>query len=455
MRWLLTIAVVACLAGNANGADVAWPQFRGAAGDGRIVAAGFPQQWSESQNVAWKVPMVGTGWAQPVVWGDTVYILSAAADGVDKPKKLREGARDPASSFSGPKKPPEIVYRWDLLALDLKTGSQRFSRRVAEQMPGIPTHPTNTYATETPATDGQRIYLWLASIGKAYAYDMQGEKVWEVDLGVFPMLSNLGTGSSPIVVDGRVIVQSYNEKNAALVALDAATGREVWKAERTKGTSWSTPFLWRNAQRSELIACGNTRVFSYAPADGQVLWEIGGIPSSFSASPAANADTLFLGNNGPFSTAPLFAVKAGASGDITPPKEKLSAKDVTRGEVVSWWRFKSGPGMASPIVAGDLLYIAEGSILNCYDAASGERVYRERLPSGRDVVASPLLFDDKLLLLDEDGNAMVVAAGREFKVLGNNKLDDVFWASPAVAGNSLLLRGVDHLYCIRAGGAGE
>jgi outer membrane protein assembly factor BamB len=149
----------------------------------------------------------------------------------------------------------------------------------------------------------------------------------------------------------------------------------------------------------------------------------------------------------------LFAVKAGAKGDITLPKEKISTKDIASSDAVRWWRLKSGPGMASAVVAGDLLYVPDGSILNCYDAQTGERVYRERLPEGHDVVASPLLFDNNLLLLDEEGDGFVVQTGREFKVLASNKLDDVFWASPAVAGDSLLLRGVDRLYCIRATGS--
>jgi len=443
------VALVAGTCWTAAAKD-AWPQFRGVTGDGQVAAAGFPLEWSAEKNVAWSTAIPGTGWSQPIVWGDQIFVTTAISEKGEKPKKLQEGARDPSSMFMGPKDAPDTVYRWELHCLDLKTGSPTWQRRVAEQKPGIPTHPSNTYATETPATDGERIYLWLASIGKAYAFDLGGQPVWEVDLGVFPMTSNLGTGSSPIVVDGRVIVQSYNEKDSFVVALDPKTGAELWKAPRSKGTSWSTPFVWRTPARTELITCGNGKVYAYAPQDGQVLWEIGGIPSSFSASPAASADTLFLGNNGPFSTAPLFAIKAGAAGDITLPKEKISTKDIASSDAVRWWRLKSGPGMASAVVAGDLLYVPDGSILNCYDAQTGERIYRERLPEGHDVVASPLLFDDKLLLLDEEGNGFVVQTGREFKVLASNKLEDVFWASPAVAGESLLLRGVDRLYCIRA-----
>ncbi|MGD9645082.1 MAG: PQQ-binding-like beta-propeller repeat protein [Pirellulales bacterium] len=427
-----------------------WPQFRGAGVDGQVVSPRFPLEWGPDRNLAWKTPIAGTGWSQPIVWQGKVFVTAAVSDNSEKPKKLREGARDPRSAFTGPAKPPTETYRWVVTCLDLASGRIAWQQRADEQSPGIPTHPSNTYATETPATDGHHVFVWLASIGKVFAYTLAGDLAWQVDLGVYPMTSNLGTGSSPIVYAGRLIVQSYNEENAFVVALDPETGKELWRADRSKGTSWSTPFVWNTAERSELIACGNAKVHAYDPRDGSVLWEIGNFPSSFSATPVATRELLFLGNNGPFSTAPLFAVQAGAMGDISIPKAEQKPKEISHGESVPWWRFRSGPGLASPAVVGNMLFVSENSILSCYDTTTGERLYRERLPEGKDIVASPLVIGDKLLLVDEDGRAFIVRAADKLDVLGTNKLDDVFWASPAAAGDSLLLRGVDQLYCIRA-----
>jgi len=447
------LAVAFCLLLPVPGAIAAeddWPQFRGPGIDGRVDSPQFPLEWSSDRNVAWKTAIPGTGWSQPVICAGKVFVTAAVSDNGEKPKKLREGASDPRSSFNGPAKTPTDVYRWEVTCLDLATGRIEWQQRAAEQAPGIPTHPSNTYATETPATDGEHVFVWLASIGNVFAYTLTGEPAWQVDLGVFPMTSNLGTGSSPILCGGRLIVQSYNEEKAFVVALDPSSGKEVWRAERAKGTSWSTPFVWNTAARTDLIACGNGRVHAYDPANGAVLWEIGNFPSSFSATPVATSDLLFLGNNGPFSTAPLFAVRAGATGDVSIPKDQLKPKEIARSEAVAWWRFRSGPGLASSAVVGNLLFVTENSILSCYDTLTGERHYRERLPEGKDIVASPLVLGDKLLLLDEDGRAFLVRAAAKFEVLGVNKLDDVFWASPAVAGDALLLRGVENLYCIRA-----
>lgn len=422
-----------------------WPQFRGPDGNGTVAAPSFPLEWGEDKNVAWKLPIPGSGWAQPVVWDDKVFVCTAiTGDG-------RPGDWGAArANFTGPKNAPDAVFRWELWCVDLKDGHVVWKQQVAEQKPEIPTHATNTYATETPATDGQRVYLWLASIGQVFAYNMDGTPAWAVDLGVFPMNANLGTGSSPVLHDGLVFVQCYNEQNSFLVALEAATGQQKWKADRSKGTSWSTPYLWRNNKRIELVACGNTRIYSYDPATGSVLWELGNFPSSFSATPAGTPDALYLGNNGPFSSAPLFAVLAGQSGDISLTKDQVKTKDIAHSDAVAWWRLRSGPGLASPVVAGGRLFVAAESILSCYDPATGERLFRERLPAGKDIVASPLVLGDKIILIDEDGSGYVVAAEPALKILATNKLDDVFWSSPAVAGNSLLLRGVENLYCIRA-----
>lgn len=441
---VLSSAIALVLFESASAAAVEWPQFRGPLGDGRVAKPGFPLRWSESENVAWKVKIPGEGWSQPVVWGDKVFLTAAVSDSAPKPKGMSEGTQAPSSIFPGLSKPVDALYRWEVVCVNLENGNTLWRRQVAEKKPTIAKHPSNTYATETPATDGERVYAWFGSIGQVAAVNFSGELLWKVDLGELPSMGGLGTGSSPVVRDGLVYVQCYTQPASFLLALDAKTGKEVWRAERSKGGSWSTPYIWTNKQRTELIACGDSKVIAYDPATGKPLWEIGGITSSFTASPAATAESLFLGNNGPFSTAPLFAVKAGASGDITLGKGEKS------NDFVAWWRLRSGPGLSSMAVIDDLLFVSTGQFLNCHDIKTGERLYRERLAKAREIVASPLVLGDKLLLLDEDGRGYVVKAGRKFEVIETNKLDDIFWASPAAADGCLLLRGVEHLYCIQA-----
>jgi outer membrane protein assembly factor BamB len=431
------------LAAPGSSESPAWTQFRGPTGSGETSATSLPTVWNEETNISWKTPVAGSGWSQPVVVGERVFLTSAVSAESGKPLKLNEGASDRRSMF-GDTKPPETVFRWELHCYDLKTGQPVWINKLAEQKSGLPTHPSNTFATETAAVDGKRVFAYFGSIGKLFCTDLDGKTQWEADLGVYKMTSGLGTGSSPIVVGDKVVVQCYNEEKSFLVALDASNGKEVWRADRANGTSWSTPYLWQRTDRTELIACGKSRVYSYNPADGSILWEMGGIVGGFAATPVGNKDFLFLGNSGPLSPAPLLAVKGGGQGDITPPKGSKTT------DLIPWSRLKSGPGLSSPVVVGEELFTATDSFLNCYDIHTGDRIYRERLPEARSVVASPLVWDGKLYILDEDGRTFIVKAGRAFELLGSNKLDDTFWASPAIAGDRLLLRGVERLYCVKS-----
>ncbi len=419
-----------------------WPQFRGPGGDSQASVISLPQQWSASENLAWKVAVPGEGWSQPVVWGDKVFLATADSDKPRKPKGFMAGVTDPATRM-GAKEPPKTVFRYEVHCLDLNTGKTLWKSRVAQGQPKLPVHPSNTYATETLATDGERVYTYFGVIGKVAAFDLDGKPVWEVDLGAYPTGNGFGPGASPIAQDGKVFVQCDNEKNSFLVALDAKTGKEVWRAKRPTGTSWSTPYLWTNRTRTELIACGRGKVISYDPASGKVNWTFAGIPSSFASSPIGNKDLLFFGNSGPGSDGPLLAIKAGGSGDITPPEGQ------TAGDYVLWSRKGSGPGFASPVVAGDYLYIVNNAFLNCYRVDTGEKVYRERLPKTRNVVANPFVAGDQLYILGESGQTHIVKLGEEFELLSTNEIDDLFWSSPAVTGDRLLLRGVEGVYCIQ------
>lgn len=438
------LGIMAWIVSGGPDAPVEWTQFRGPSGDGQGADATHPISWSEDSNIAWKAVVPGTGWSQPIVSRGKVIVTTAISEDGSKPLKMSEGSSDRRSIF-GDTKPPETVYRWETHCYDLETGSPVWQQRLAEQPPGVPAHPSNTFATETPATDGKRVFVYFGSIGKLAALNIDDGKLeWEADLGVYPMTAGLGTGSSPVVLDGKVFVQSYNEKNSFLVALDAETGAEVWRASRSNGTSWSTPFFWRTKDRTDLVACGKSRVYGYNPADGSVVWEMGGIVGGFSATPVANADKLVVGNNGPLSPAPLLTVNAGASGDITLPKGEKSS------EQIPWSKLRIGPGLASPVLVGDLIYIAADSFLNCYQLQTGERVYKVRLPDATQIVSSPWVAGENLFILDESGRTYAVKTGPAYELVSVNPLSDTFWSSPAVAGDSILLRGVDKLYCVRA-----
>lgn len=454
--WLLTLLVaVVCLA-PVNGGD--WPQFRGPGGAGLADDATLPAEWSAEKNLQWKIKVPGVAWSAPIIWGDKMFVTTAVTDNQPRPRAGFGGGRPGGGGFGRPSRPPDQMYRFEVHCLDRATGKVLWKEVALEAKPRIPTHSSNTYATETPVTDGERVYAYFGMTG-LFCFDFSGKLVWKKDLGSYSMMAGWGTASSPVLEGDRLFIQCDNEEKSFLAALDKKTGDELWKVTRDEKSTWASPCVWRNKQRTELVAAGS-KVRSYDPATGKVLWELSlgfGRPS---ATPVADEERLYVGMSGSsgrfgggggagresgFGAGPLFAVKAGASGDITPAKGETASKGV------AWSQPKAGPSMASPLVYRGHVYVLErGGMLSCYDAKTGKPAYeKERLPAARSFWASPVAGDGKVYCLDEDGQMFVLQAGPEFKVLGKNKLDDMFWSTPAAAGGAIFLRGVDHLYCIK------
>ncbi len=207
-------------------------------------------------------------------------------------------------------KPPDQVYQWQVLCLDRASGKLLWKQTAVEKKPTIPKQPSNSYASETPVTDGERVYAYFGMTG-LFCYDMSGTLVWKKDFGSYPTAMGFGTGSSPTLEGERLFVQCDNEKASFLVALDKKTGKDLWRVEREEKTSWSTPYVWRNKERTELVACGGKSVRSYDPATGKQLWELGGFRGQFQASPVADSEMLYVGCGNPFGPRPLYAIRAG------------------------------------------------------------------------------------------------------------------------------------------------
>jgi outer membrane protein assembly factor BamB len=419
-----------------------WPQFRGPQGNGLVENLRHPLEWSPTRNLAWRVELPGQGWSAPVVIGTRVFVTAAVGEDLDPPKDMSAGVLDPSSMGMGGGRKAEQPLKFDLTCLDLKTGTVLWRQTVHTAVPELPIHPSNTFATETPAADAERVYVYFGTVGVLAAFDHDGREVWRKSRPVRKVASGFGTGSSLLLSDGRLYLQSDNEEESSITALDARTGAELWATPRPVRTSWSTPLLWRGA-RQELIACGGNAVYSYAPDSGRELWRLTGLSSSFSASPATGGGLLTFGNSGPFSGSPMYAVRPGASGDLT------LSKDRTSSDHVAWHQKNTDIGMASPVIVDGRLYVPGQGRLKVFDAATGAEVYRARLPEGRMIASSPWAGGGFVFLHDEEGRTYVVKAGATFELHGVNRLEDTFWASPAIAGPSLVLRGVEALYCIR------
>lgn len=415
-----------------------WRQFRGPDNSGVSLQSLAPSHWSDTNHLAWTRQIPGYGWSSPIVVGDKIIVTTAVCENQKRP--------DPSFSLRmfGNGKPPDAVYRWEIFCMDRNTGKTLWSKVALERKPTIALTSGNTYASETPVSDGVCVYAYFGMQG-VYCYDLEGKEVWQRDLGAYKILMNWGTGSSPALEAGRLFILCDNDEKSFLVALDSKTGKDLWRVTRDERSNWATPFVWRNQVRTEIVTAGGKGIRSYNPADGKVLWELkreaGAQMTYVTATPVANQKMLYVGAG---SHSPLWAVKAGASGDIS-----LQAGDA-RNAGIAWSNFKAGPPMSSPLLYKDYLYVVmQNGILMCLDAESGKEICRERLKGAHSFTASPWAQDGKLYCLDEDGRTFVIEAGPNFVVQGKNEIKDFFWSTPALSGDALYLRGANRLYCIK------
>ena len=353
--------------------------------------------------------------------------------------------------------PPDVVYRWEVYCLDRATGKVLWKELALEGKPRIAIQQSNTYATETPVTDGERVYAYFGMHG-LFSYDFAGKLVWKKDLGAYPTQMGQGPASSPVLDGQRLFLQIDNEEESFIVALDTKTGDELWRVARSERTNHCSPIIWKSKERTELVTSGSQKVRSYDPATGKVLWELSMGGGQCHATPVGDRELLYVGcspgmggggmggpGGGRGGGGALFAVRAGAAGDLTPKTGETASAGV------AWSQPRGGPEEASPLAYQGYVYILRknGGIVTCYDAKTGKQVYRERIPEARSFWASPWAADGKIFCLDDAGTTHVLQAGPDFKVLGKNSLDEMSWASPAVAGGAVFLRSVDHLFCIK------
>lgn len=412
------IAVGFCfVACSGWGVAADWTEFRGPSGSGVATGDDLPTVWSDSENVRWRAEVPGEGWACPIIVNGRVFIATAISDG----EKSRESDT-----------------QWELRCYDADSGDELWTRVAKEGKPTIGTHRANTYASETPVTDGERVIVYFGMTG-VYCYDMEGELQWQKDLGTYPLTNDWGTSSSPVLHDGMVFLQVDNEEDSFLVALDATSGEERWRQQRDEGTNWGSLVLWKNSVRTEVVANGKT-VRSYDPATGDVLWSATTGANSASSTASASGDVLVVGGSSRRAGGGLIAVKAGASGD-------LSAEGA---EGLLWRNSEDTPQWASPLVYDGCVYVCggRGSIVSCLDAETGERLYRERLPDGGTFWASPFAFEGKVFCPADNGVTYVLKPGSEFELLGTNTLEGQFWSSAAMANGSVFIRSADALYCL-------
>jgi len=429
-----SLASTGLLAGEAN-----WPQFRGAGARGITTNSRVPEQWSASENVGWKAEIPGRGWSAPIVWGDRVFLTTAIKPGPSElPKKgLYLGGEQPNA--------PRLEHEWKVVCLDLASGTVRWERVVHRGEPPGPVHTKNSYASETPVTDGERVYAYFGNLG-VFCLDFEGKEVWSHPIEPHKMASSWGTAASPTLHRDRLYLVNDNAEKSYLLALDKLTGKEVWRVDRDEGSNWSTPCVWENDQRSEIVTAGSGKVRAY-DLDGKLLWWFKGMSSITIGSPYADGGLVYVSSGYILDrNRPMYAIRPGGSGDISlQPGQTNNAS-------IAWCQPTSAPYNPTTLVYDGRLYVlSDLGMMSAFNARTGELLYeKQKLVGGMRFTASPWGCNGRVFCLNEDGVTFVVKAGDKFELLHTNKLadDDMCLATPALAGDRLLIRSAHRLYCI-------
>jgi outer membrane protein assembly factor BamB len=411
-----------------------WPHWRGPAHDG-VASGDLPQTWSDSLNVGWRVAIPGRGHSTPVIWSDRIFLTTAIPTAAMPASPPSPGSgRGPGGGVAAGQE-----HRFEVMAVDRVTGRTLWQRTATTAAPHEGYHHLyGSFASNAPATDGQRVYAFFGSRG-LFVYDLNGKPLWNKDFGLkMAMRLAFGEGSGAVVDDGRVYLQFDHQQEGFVVALDAATGKELWRAPRNDNSSWSTPLVVRHAGKKQVVVTADTKVRAYDAETGTAIWEVAGLGTNPIPQPVQFGDFVIVMSG--YRNPKLMAIRLGRTGDLTGT------------DAVAWETTRGTSYTASPALHDGRLYVAaDNGQFSVHDAATGEPLYLQaRLPKPYNFKASPLFARDRVYLASEEGDVIVVKAGPRFEVLSTNTLtDQSFIASPIAVGDDLYLRSRTHLFRIR------
>jgi outer membrane protein assembly factor BamB len=425
--------------------DAYWPSFRGPSASGVSDGQHLPATWNgiTGDNIRWKVVVPGLAHSSPIVWGDRIFLttaISSRPDATFKPGLYGEGT---ASE-------DRTSHRWVVMALDRHTGKTIWERTAYSGAPREKRHIKATYANSTPATDGRYVVAFFGSQG-LYGYDVNGKELWKRDLGVLNAGAydlpeyEWGNASSPIIYRDLAIVQCDTQGESFVMAVNVRTGETVWRTGRKELPSWGTPTVVvpSGTLRPELITNASNFVRGYDPLTGAERWRLGGSSKITAPTPIFARDVIVVAS-GRAPERPIFAIRPGGTGDITPEEGAQS------GPHLVWRKTGRGSYMPTPLVYGEILYIlGNAGLFDAYDLQTGREIYRQRLlHQGSGFSASPVAADNRIYLSSEDGEIFVVRTGSTFEFIVKNPMGEPLMATPALAGGSMYVRGEKHVFAI-------
>lgn len=431
MRWLSLAGLLITTAVSAAEPALAfWPAWRGPLANGTAPEAHPPIHWDATTNVRWKAPLEGRGSATPIVWGDRVFVLSAAA--TDKPGEPPELK----SALDKRTQAPSVVYEFIVTCLDRNTGAVLWRKIAAEKVPHEGHHQTHSYAAGSPATDGTSLVASFGSFG-VFCYDLDGHLKWKRELGLIQSRLGWGEAVTPVIHGDSVVLNWDGEADSSLVCLDIRSGEIRWRTPRNERSSWNTPSIVTHGGTTQVVVNATSRIRGYDLASGQELWQCGGMTVNAIPSVVASGNVVYAMSG--YQGSAARAIRIDGRGDLT------------NSDRVVWKHNRGTPYVPSPLLLDGRLWFtqANGNMLTVLDAATGKPVMdRERLPGVTSFYASPAAAAGRVYFVDRSGTTLVLKAGDRLDVLATNKLDDPVDASPVLAGKQLFLRGTKFIYCI-------
>ncbi len=419
-----------------------WPSYRGYYAKGLLDNAGLPETWNaqKSENIKWKVKIPGLGLSCPVVWGDKLFITTAVSEADTTDYKI--GVYGSIGSVND-----TSVHEWKIYCFNKNTGEKIWEKTSYKGVPLLKRHPKSSHANCTVATDGKFVVTFFASEG-LYCYDMDGNLQWTKNFGKLKASffavpeAEWEFSSSPIIHEGIVIIQCDVLENSFVAAFDVKTGKELWKKSRNEHPGWCSPNVYEDEGKTRVVLNGYKHRGAYDFETGEEIWRMSGGGDIQVPTPILGHGMIYF-NSAHGKSAPIYAIKTNAKGDIS-----LKEGETTN-EFVQWSHPRSGAYMQTMLLYGDYLYNSRwnGSLL-CYNAKTGEEMYKETLKMGMSFTSSPVASDGKIYITDDEGVVYVVKAGKDFKLLAKNELNDICMTTPAITDGMMYFRTMKYLIAV-------
>jgi outer membrane protein assembly factor BamB len=441
--FLIPIVIISCNFSNPKepvaGYDQNWPQWRGPEATGYAPYGDPPVRWGETENVKWKTEIPGKGHGSPIVWGDRVYLTTSVQ--TSQKGETQTATDDTGDNRGGPPSlKPEYILDFNVMAIDRKDGSVVWQTTVCKEKPIDGTHEMGSWASNSPVTDGEHLYAYFGSRG-LYCLDFDGKVIWTRDFGQMEKKMSFGEGSSPVLYNNKIVIVWDHEGDSYLYILDKNTGEDIKKIPRDETSSWASPVVVPVNGRVQVITSATSKIRSYDLETGEIVWEGSGMTANVIPSPLVEGNSVYLMSG--FRGNALMAI------DLT-----MAAGNISGSDAVVWEYNQNTPYTPSGLLANGKLYFlrSNNGNLTCLDAVDGKENYSlEKLEGTGTVFASPVGAKDRLYVSSESGITYVIRQGPVFEIMAKNTLDDGNFASPAIAGNEIFIRGFQYLYCISGG----